>query len=101
VGTAGLKRQDGLKSAHKAFIWGMYVAPEARSRGVGRKLVLAVLDEARKMPGLERVTLAVTVGNTPAQSLYRALGFRTYGVEPAALKIGAASIDEELMCLPL
>ncbi|QSQ27022.1 GNAT family N-acetyltransferase [Pyxidicoccus parkwayensis] len=101
VGMAGLKRQDGRKSAHKAFIWGMYVAPEARSRGVGRKLITALLEEARKMPGVERITLAVTVGNAPAQTLYRALGFRTYGVEPAALKIGGAYVDEELMCLPL
>lgn len=101
VGVAGLHRGAGQKQAHKAILWGMYVPPEARSRGVGRRLVTAVLEEARKMAGVERILLAVSSGNAAAHRLYRALGFRTYGVEPAALKIGSTYVDEELMCLPL
>jgi ribosomal protein S18 acetylase RimI-like enzyme len=79
----------------------MYVLPEARSRGVGRRLLTGAIEEGRKMAGVERILLSVSVGNKAAQHLYRALGFRTYGVEPAALKIGGTYIDEELMCLPL
>ncbi len=101
VGVAGLHRAEQRKQAHKAVVWGMYVAPEARSRGLGRRLLMALLDEARGMPGVERLLLSVAVGNAPAQHLYRALGFRTYGVEPSALKFDGASVDQELMCLPL
>ena len=101
VGVAGLRREEPRKVAHKARVWGMYVLPESRSRGVGRRLLTALLDEGRKMEGVERVLLSVSVGNASAQALYRAIGFRTYGVEPAALKIGGALVDEELMCLPL
>ncbi|MCY1014435.1 GNAT family N-acetyltransferase [Pyxidicoccus sp. MSG2] len=101
VGVAGMWRGQERKSAHKAHVWGMYVLPEARSRGVGRRLLTGLIAEGRKMAGVERLLLAVSVGNTAAQSLYRSLGFRTYGVEPAALKIGGAYVDEELMCLPL
>jgi len=38
VGTVGLHRERGLKLAHKAVIWGVYVAPSFRQRGVGRLL---------------------------------------------------------------
>ena len=30
----GLQRETRAKLAHKSFIWGVYVAPEARGRGV-------------------------------------------------------------------
>jgi RimJ/RimL family protein N-acetyltransferase len=53
------------------------------------------------MPGLERLLLTVAVGNVAAHSLYRALGFQTYGVEPSALKFDGATVDDALMCLPL
>lgn len=101
VGVGGLYRGGEAKSAHKAHVWGMYVTPEARSRGLGRKLLEALIEEARRMPGVERLLLSVAVGNAPAQGLYRALGFRTFGVEPAALKIGGTYVDQELMCRPL
>ncbi|AEI66666.1 GNAT family N-acetyltransferase [Corallococcus macrosporus] len=101
VGVLGLKRESRAKLAHKAVVWGMYVAPEARSRGVGRRLLSALLDEARRMGGLKNLLLTVVVGNAPAHALYRSLGFRTYGVEPNALKVGDTFLDKELMILTL
>src|SRR5881296_2401614 len=32
LGMVGCFREQGAKERHKAFIWGMYVAPEARGR---------------------------------------------------------------------
>jgi ribosomal protein S18 acetylase RimI-like enzyme len=101
VGMLGLYREARQKLAHKAHVWGMYVAPEVRSRGLGRRLLTAIIEEGRRMPGVELLQLVVVAGNTPAQSLYRALGFQTYGVEPRAMKIGGAYVDEELMVLSL
>ncbi|MFP2912549.1 GNAT family N-acetyltransferase [Pyxidicoccus sp. 3LFB2] len=101
MGVVGVYRDAGRKQAHKAHVWGMYVLPEVRSRGIGRRLMVAAIEEARRMPGVERLLLTVAVGNAPAQKLYRALGFRTYGVEPCALRFDGASVDNELMCMPL
>lgn len=101
VGVVGLWRDTARKQAHKVHVWGMYVLPEVRSRGIGRRLMSALIEEARRMPGVERLLLTVAVGNASAQRLYRALGFRTYGVEPDALKFDGATVDDELMCLPL
>lgn len=42
LGSVGLRREAGAKDRHKAMIWGMYTAPEARGRGIGK----ALLDEA-------------------------------------------------------
>jgi len=99
VGMGGVRREPGAKVTHKAAIWGLYVAPEARSRGVGRRLLTSLVAEARKMPGVEQVQLAVTSGNASAATLYRSLGFQTYGVEPRAMKVGGAYVDKELMVL--
>ncbi|MCP3103354.1 GNAT family N-acetyltransferase [Myxococcus sp. K15C18031901] len=101
VGMGGVRREPGAKVAHKAGIWGIYVAPEARSRGLGRRLLMGLVSEARRMPGVEQVQLAVVSGNASASSLYRSLGFQTYGVEPRAIKIGDAYVDKELMVLSL
>ena len=54
------------------------VLPEFRGRGIARELVQATLDMMRKK-GATRVRLGVIDGNTPAQSLYRSLGFVEYG----------------------
>ena len=101
VGLAGLGRQTGLKTRHRAHVWGMYVAPEARGRGVGRALMQALIAHARTLAGLERLTLGVEAGNAAARALYHAVGFVTYGVEPQAYKLDGEYWDSELMSLAL
>jgi ribosomal protein S18 acetylase RimI-like enzyme len=96
-GMIGLVREQGAKSQHKAFIWGVYVVPEARGQGAGRTLLETALDFGRQMPGLEQVLLAVAATNTAARALYEATGFEVWGVEPLALKLGDRYIDEEHM----
>ena len=57
---------------------GMWTAPEVRGRGVGARLVEAVIGWAGEV-GAERVELWVTRGNEPAERLYRRLGFEPTG----------------------
>jgi ribosomal protein S18 acetylase RimI-like enzyme len=61
-------------------LWGMWVAPEARGRGLGRALVDAVLAWARKR-GAPAIALEVTDTEParPAALLYRSLGFAPTG----------------------
>ncbi len=98
-GTAGLRRERLRKMRHKAFIWGMYVAPEARGQGVGRSLVVEALERARALPELEQVRLSVWTGAAAARALYLSLGFEVYGVERHALKVDNLYTDEEHMVL--
>jgi ribosomal protein S18 acetylase RimI-like enzyme len=99
VGAVGCFRKHGMKERHKASVWGLYVAPEARGHGVGRALMETALARAREWPGLQQIHLAVTTVNEPARRLYRALGFEVYGVEPAAFEVDGRDRDEEHMLL--
>jgi ribosomal protein S18 acetylase RimI-like enzyme len=56
----------------------MWVAPSHRRRGIGRALVDAVLRWTVDVGGTS-VALWVTRGNTPAEELYRSLGFEATG----------------------
>jgi ribosomal protein S18 acetylase RimI-like enzyme len=101
VGLAGLGRQKGRKTRHRAHVWGMYVAPRGRGRGVGRALMSTLIAHARALPGVERLTLGVEPTNAPARTLYHTLGFVTYGTEPEAYSLDGEYWDSELMSLDL
>ncbi len=58
------------------------VTPEARRRGLGRRLVEHALAAGRQA-GATRASLEVRVSNTAAQALYHGLGFRQIAVRPA------------------
>ncbi len=66
------------------------VVPDARGRGVGRRLIDAVEAEARRR-GCGRITLEVRSDNLGAQQLYRRLGFSS----------GEASWSTEFWTRPL
>ena len=53
----------------------LYVSPEARGQGLGRRLMAGVLEEARSM-GAAQVLLDTGVYDTAAHRLYESLGFR-------------------------
>ena len=85
---AGLAFEKRERLRHKALLFGMWVAPEARRRGVGRTLVEAVLAQAGARAGIALVQLTVTQGNLEAQALYERCGFRPFGIEPMAVAAG-------------
>ena len=101
VGMAGFFREKHLKARHKGRIWGVYVRANCRGQGIGRALCSALLEKVKTLPGLEQVNLTVSSGQPAAKSLYRSLGFETFGYERAAFKIGEQYFDEEYMVLRL
>jgi ribosomal protein S18 acetylase RimI-like enzyme len=90
AGMVGFFRRPGIKSRHKGTVWGMYVAPEARGRGLARDLMLALISRAAELPDLEQLLLSFVTSNQAARRLYSSLGFTSYGLEREALKIGDA-----------
>ena len=85
--------------AHKGVIWGMYVRPNARRAGIGRRLVEAILDHARQR--VELIQLTVVRDNEQARHLYASLGFQEYGIERNALKQDGRYYDEVLLAKDL
>ena len=72
-----------------------------RGQGIGRALLVALLERIRACPGVEQVSLTVVSGQEAARALYRSLGFEPYGMEPRGLKVGDRYFDNEHMVLKL
>lgn len=99
VGTAGCYSDNAVKSRHKLLLVGMYVRPAYRRLGLGAKLIDRVLQHARGIGGIAVVQLGVGCDNHAARALYERMGFKIYGIERKALKVGDRYIDEELRAL--
>ena len=94
LGIVGVQRERMQKLAHKAYIWGMYVAPEARRGGIGRQLLTHALAYAGNDLGVRQVNLRVNTRNVAALKLYESLGFSVYGTERGFLSVNAMLHDE-------
>ena len=94
IGITSLERERRGKLRHKARVSRMFVRPEAEGSGVGKLLLRDALLRAEALGDLRQVTLTVLATNERAQRLYASLGFRGYGREPAAVRIGETYVDE-------
>ncbi len=61
-------------SAETAYVYSLWVDPQARGQGLARRLVEAVLDWARRH-GVRTATLRMEPGNGAARTVYEGLGF--------------------------
>ena len=95
-GVAGLYIHKGKKLCHKGTVWGVYVLPEARGQRVAKQLVTMVMKEGQAA-GLELIQLSTDESNKQTLSLYRSLGFRTYGIERHVLKFPTGHVNYVLM----
>ncbi len=74
--------------------------PDARGLGLGRRVVSALVDDARDRDQ-ELHTLGVRGNNHGTIQLYEELGFREYGRLPNRIVVGDDRFDDVKMLLPL
>lgn len=101
VGLVALGREGMKKLSHKVMLWGLYVRPEFRSKGIGRALLVEALALARSVPEILQVSLRVNASNAGAIRLYESLGFKSFGREPGSIRINGEFHDEIHMYLRL
>ena len=101
IGIIGLYREQRLKHRHKAAIGGMFVVEAYRGTGTGRGLLEEALRMAHGIAGLRSVHLCVAGPQEAARRLYWSAGFRPFGLERGALRVGEQYFDEEHMILEL
>ena len=89
IGLVGGYRPDPTRATVELI--SMWTSPTARRRGVGRALVVALIEWAATT-GAESVELWVTIGNEPAEAFYASLGFEPTG---EAQPIGPGRNEDE------
>jgi RimJ/RimL family protein N-acetyltransferase len=102
AGMAGFRRDESDKGRHRGMLWGVYVTPSARGKGMARQLITAVIERVSSSPDIEQITLTVSAPQVGAKALYESLGFKSWGLEPRPLKLGLGQyVDEYHMILHL
>ena len=101
LASAGVVRESHAKRRHRAFIWGVYVTPRARGRGAGEAVMRLAITTAASWTGVTAIGLSAGERSTAAIRLYERLGFRRWGLEPEAIRIGDEAAAEVHMLLTL
>jgi GNAT superfamily N-acetyltransferase len=99
VGMAGFVAGEKVKNRHRGTLWGVFLMPEWRSRGLGDRLIRTVVEHATKHVLILQCRVVTT--NQRARQAYARFGFVSYGTEPQALCIGGVFYDDELLALDL
>lgn len=99
IGAAGVNRQSGRKMMHRAYIWGVWVEPAHRARGIGEQLVRGTIESATGWDGVRVICLSANAEQPAAIRLYERLGFQTWGVEPSMLIVDGVEYAEVHMQL--
>lgn len=99
VGTAGIARESWPKLHHRCEIWGVWVAPSHRGKGLARQLMQACIDHAWQLDGVRCVVLGVNVKNASAITLYRSMGFEIIGTDPCFMVVDGEVQGEHQMIL--
>ncbi|MGG0177458.1 N-acetyltransferase family protein [Gottfriedia acidiceleris] len=97
VGVAGFYQKRSEKMKHKGTIWGMYVTPDYRGKGVGKKVLSQAIQDAMEIEEILQIELAVISSNQSAKRLYEAVGFDSFGTEKRALFVNGEFYDEDHM----
>ena len=102
LGTVMLKRNDHPLCAHRAELYDVVVCGYYQRRGIARRLIAECGTHAASM-GVEILEIGVR-GGTPAEEVYRRLGFIEYARLPQGIKElwdGGGVFDEVLLYQPV
>lgn len=92
IGMIGIQRAQKKKRQHQAVLWGLYVRDHAEPAGA-RLLVETTIAHARSWAGVDQLRTSLAENESAMRGLYRALGFREWGLEPRALSWNGQFVD--------
>ena len=99
IGYVGFHRFNALKTQHRGLVWGLYIVPEFRGKGIADTLMQSIITFAKAH--VVQLHLSCVTENLAAIALYKKHGFTVYGTEPNANKIQDTFFDKHLMVLDL
>lgn len=101
AGNCHLSFHNKVKTRHRCTVaigltqkfWGL---------GIGTEMFRAMIDTAKKQPGVTQMELEFIEGNSRARALYEKMGFRIVGYRPNGIRLKDGTLlNEYLMVLPL
>ncbi|MFW0777912.1 MAG: GNAT family N-acetyltransferase [Rickettsiales bacterium] len=98
VGFSGMWVEEGEKIKHRAYLGAVYVAPEARGKGVAKRMLGDLIQKAEEI-GLEHLRLSTNSKNETNVGLYTKMGFEPYGIEKNYLKLEDGSYIDEVQMI--
>jgi ribosomal protein S18 acetylase RimI-like enzyme len=101
VSVAMLMRESKIKRRHIAWVMSVYTHPAHRGRGLGERVMAALVDAARAMLGVDSVYLGVSERAQAARRLYDRMGFVAWANEADAVRVDGVGYAETLMRLDL
>jgi len=99
IGCAGFYRLNSLETKHQGIVWGIYVQPEYRGKGIASSLIEPLITHAKQH--VKQLDLTCFTNNVGAIKLYQKYGFKIHSTEPRECKVDDVVIDEHLMILDL
>ncbi|HYB03956.1 MAG TPA: GNAT family N-acetyltransferase [Nitrososphaerales archaeon] len=97
VGTITYLINERAKTKHIAQIFGVYVDPKFRGRGLGRKMLEKAIDLIVENKDIVKVRLTVNAKRSAAITLYKSLGFVIIGELKKELRVAGEFYDEVIM----
>lgn len=101
VGMIGFFRPDRPKLERHGHIWGTFILPRYRGKGIAGQLLDELIKRAKQMNGVEQIQLTTLNRSKSSIALYRSRGFRIFATEKSAVKLGDQQFDELYMLLSL
>ena len=101
IGMVGGYRESKPMLKHVSHIVSFYVDPLHRGKGVGKKLLVAMIEKLSFHHRSKKITLGVVTTQQSAIHLYESLGFQRVGHSKYAVRVGEKYYDEYMMELYL
>ncbi|MEF2965329.1 GNAT family N-acetyltransferase [Paenibacillus sp. M1] len=93
VGTLDFHSGQKQRTAHTGS-FGMSVRGDYQAGGIGRALLQALIDWAKKRSGIEKINLEVFANNTKAIELYRKTGFTQESLMRKQIKLQDGNYED-------
>ena len=97
VGTITYLFDNKVKTKHIARIFGVYVDPNYRGCGIGKKLLERALELIQENKNVVKIQLMVNQKQNAAVALYKNMGFIVVGQLKKEIKVGDEFYDELVM----
>ena len=99
VGIMAYFREERRKLAHRGKVTQVYVKPEYRGKGIAKRILKELIDQAFAQDGLEILSLEVVASNLAAIKVYESLGFKAFGLMEGYFKTANGYTAQQFMML--